>query len=1085
MRELIESIVRFSWNMSMLVWRGIGRLFQTRNDLNPLQTAPPFVAQRGPAFNAQERNSASHADNGYRIQSAKGKGNLDVSRLVILGEGLAAGVGDFALHSETQPWSFPAQLARQMGTALSLPLIQPPGIGHFPGFARLSIRIPAPLQTTVFTQLPPQQVSNLAVPGFRLRDAVTLRPVQPLIHRNDARQTAANLVWGILPMAQGKTALPTQLEYAVQQSPTFAIVELGFYEVMEAAVDESLRHLPSPEDFASQYSKIISTLQQAGAEILLLNIPDPFHTAYFSSVETAAKIAKVELSFLTSQYGVKSDDFINLNGLNEIGYQIFGKRLEPLPVDACVSAGFARELRARLSSYNQILSELARRHSVPLYDLAALFQRIASQGCSAGPRVLSSEYLSGFYSLNGYYPGHTGQAIIANEILDFLNRHYNCDFPLIDLNTVLSSDPVAAYRQAGGRSWQTEELMPLCVQSTSKSYPALEMERRTQRNVKSDSAWEPIPTAPKPLLPLQLPPGLEQVLPLSKAASYFGDGISPVNASEPQGIQWGATANCLFGGLAIVDSHLSGSIRIRFTVPVNHVTQFQVDYMDGLTGDDSVLVCPQFFRMPFQHNRVDNVPGTVSSGTLNLETGEVSNLTMYAAYRSAALLSLVNLNSSFPKQPLSFPGQYGSAWAQFEQRPDGKLDFSFYGSTFVPLGDNIVWPLNFSGPDGAFATIPAAGTVMHPHLSLRTKEPEAVAAGACPEIPFNTVQEFTLFTHNSAFGDAFHLNVPHLGGPAKGRSHILGRLQIQFGERCGTSVPFAVWGLPPGGTMSPLSVSPITEAFPGRLSAGPQGFNENLRFPLRTYPLDDLAIIDDPFDISMGAIDLKTGLCLNDLLHRAFISQDLIFALLRVEPRTPKDSFFFRGPALLTGNSRDQSVFRFNGIVHIPYPPGFKFPHPDFATAFTVGGNSALDPFLWFHAIASEEPKKIVKEGSAQCIRSSTGDEFSYKYAIALDQEQTNLFFEYENHTQQGRFKMHSLAWVDVAHSGTKTDNGAYDTMSFSGFGIWSKDGVNTLQQVAVQISTAPAKQYIGIQVASGDVSNVNTKPMQEATALP
>src|SRR5258707_13045443 len=40
-------------------------------------------------------------------------GNLNTSRMVVLGEGLAAGVGDFSLSAETQPWSFPALMARQ------------------------------------------------------------------------------------------------------------------------------------------------------------------------------------------------------------------------------------------------------------------------------------------------------------------------------------------------------------------------------------------------------------------------------------------------------------------------------------------------------------------------------------------------------------------------------------------------------------------------------------------------------------------------------------------------------------------------------------------------------------------------------------------------------------------------------------------------------------------------------------------------------------------------------------------------------------------------------------------------------------
>ena len=94
--------------------------------------------------------------------------------------------------------------------------------------------------------------------------------------------------------------------------------------------------------------------------------------------------------------------------------------------------------------------------------------------------------------------------------------------------------------------------------------------------------------------------------------------------------------------------------------------------------------------------------------------------------------------------------------------------------------------------------------------------------------------------------------------------------------------------------------------------------------------------------------------------------------------------------------------------------------------------------------------------------------------------------FEYENHSQQGSFRLHSIAWVDFSDSVTSQHHHhEYDTVTFSGFGVWTKDGTRTLQQVAVQISTSSEKPYVGIQVADGDVSNVNTKPQIEATALP
>ncbi|PYP90376.1 MAG: hypothetical protein DMG65_11715 [Candidatus Angelobacter sp. Gp1-AA117] len=1024
---------------------------------------------------------------------------------MVLGEGLAAGVGDFTLTAETQMWSFPAQMARQMGADLPTHFIQAPGLGDFPGFQRLSVRIPAPLQTTVLSELPPKRVANLSVPGFRVHDAASLCPLQPLIHRTDARQTAANLMWGILSIAYGERSAPTQLEYALQQSPTFVIVELGYYEALEAAVHENPGFLPNAEELISQYSEIIRRLKDAGAEVLALNIPDPFDTAHFSSVETAARIAKVEPSFLYERYEIKPGDVVTLNGLNEIGFQIFSRSLGALHPDALISAGAANEISSRIAEINERLAQLVQDNGALLYDIAGLFRRVGQQGYHAGNRTLTGEYMGGFYSLNGYYPGQTGQAIIANEILQLLNAHYGATFNLIDLNAVVGSDPAAACRQAEGPNWSSAELRQLPFDPDAGMDEALfnaSTEDDDQRFSVEDN-WEQLAplTPPQPsTLPLRLPPGLEQVLPLNASSSYFGDGISALNVRNPQEQRFGSTADFIFGGLAMVDSHLSGFLKTKFSEPVNHISHFELSFMSGFTGEDSVLVAPQFFKMAFQNNRVDEAQGLVSSGDLDLETGEVFNLTVYAQYGSAALQILVGVNPTAPWGPVTFrnpppsncppptPEQqqiYASAWAEFQQRPDGLLDFTFYGSMFVPLGPRALWPLNFVSASGQHAVIPASGTVMHPHLQLSTRDTAGSSDAALPPIPFNTIQEFTLFTHNSAFGDAFHLNAPHLGGPAKGRSHLLGRLQIQFGPRTQNSVPMAVWSVPAGGIMAPLPPSPITDVFPSRLSPGPQGFNEFLRFPMRNYALDDLSIIDDPFDISVGALDLRNGRMLNSMLHRAFISQDLIFALLRVEPCTPQSSFFFRGPAVLVKGPRNQKVFRFQGIVHIPYPEGLKFPNPDFATGFAVGPNSSLDPFLWFHAIRNGSSEGIVKEGSENQVRASTGDVFSYSYRIAADPMETPPLFEYQNHSQQGCFRLHSLAWVDFSNSGTSTYDDDYDTVSFSGFGLWSKDGTRTVQQAAVQICTSAGKPYVGIQIAQGDISNVNTKPAIEQEALP
>src|SRR6185295_3584632 len=125
--------------------------------------------------------------------------------------------------------------------------------------------------------------------------------------------------------------------------------------------------------------------------------------------------------------------------------------------------------------------------------------------------------------------------------------------------------------------------------------------------------------------------------------------------------------------------------------------------------------------------------------------------------------------------------------------------------------------------------------------------------------------------------------------------------------------------------------------------------------------------------------------------------------------------------------------------VHIPYPEGFLFPAPDLATGFTIVPASALDPFLWMRAIQDDHDPQAVKRGEAKRVRASNGEEFSYRYSIAADPAREAPYFEYTNHSQQGTFRLHTLAWVSFTNSlGAQTPSGEYDTVTFTGYGVWN-----------------------------------------------
>ena len=1078
MRELLTSLLRLSWATCLFGIRqmtgivaGGGRVAESFTKV----AAAAAEEIKGGGFQEDFREAfpaVSEDSPAPRKVAPSSKpfdsGSLNVTRFVVLGEGLAAGMGDFSLASDRQAFSFPAQLAHQMRTAFPQRLIEPPGIGNAPGFAALPVIIPSPLQTTVVDRIPPDRPFDLSIPGYTVHDSIHRRVTLPLIDKEDDKQTLANFILGLLDVAYGNTgALPTQLESALSLEPTFAIVALGFSEALEAALKLSARDLPSLPVFRKDYETIIGRLRGTGADVLALTIPDPFHTAHFADLNQAAEIIRVRPECLVEFWGLREDDNVAVPGLHEIAFQIFSHRIAELPSHCIVPSEFPVQLADRLREINQAIRDIAESHGAVVYDLHECFQRLPESHVQVNRRNLTNRYLGGFYSLNGYYPGATGHALIANEILDTLNGHFGASFPSIEVQAIAAADPVANYKPAGGACWTANALRQMSGAGISapRGFPLA----------------APKPRGPTRTRPLRLPPGLEQVLPLNESLSYFGDGIGALNCTTPQTIQYGTGGNLLFGGLAMVDSHLSGKIRIKFSPPVQSLTHFQVFFEGGFTGSDETLEAPRLFKMAFRNNRVDEVPGFTSSGTLNLETGDVDTssgaLNIYAQYSSTALNALVGVNPNFPKppqSPLSFPGPYGSACATFEQRADGLLDFTFVGTTFVPLGNGTVWPLNFTGPDFDFATIPASGTVMHPHLALSTRTSEAEEESTGLELPVNTIREYTLFAPISSFGDIFTLEAPQLGGPGTGRSRLLGRVQIQFGPRCGDSIPIAVSTTTAGGTLAPMDPSPIAQLFPGRLTPGPLGFYESLRFPLRTYSLNDLAIIDDPFDVAVGALDLRSGKALHPLLHRGFINQDLIFALLRVEPRTPQNSFFFRGAAGLTQNHGGAPRYQFYGQVHIPYPAGFAFPDANFATGFPIGGASALDPYLWLCGLPDKDVGDIVATGQGDAL-SSRFEKFTYRYEIP-SQPCRKAIFEYENVSQGGKFRMHSLIWVGFAdfHGGSPGSR-TYDTLSFTGFGVWSKDGVERVELASVQVCNSPTVSYIGIQVGLGDISNANT----------
>jgi hypothetical protein len=976
-----------------------------------------------------------------------------------------------------------------------------------------------------------------------------------MVQTDDANQTLLNLILGVPGLTKTGDELPTQLEYAKARKPDLVLVALGYQELLEPLVNGHVHggRRASVSGFEKDYKKLLGELAADGRKIVVCTVPNPLDTAYFSSLESAAHILRTEEGFLQEQYNLDADALIDLRGLTNIGFEFTARQLSGEVLEGTVtSAAQAASVGKGVASLNRSITEAAAEAGAAVFDLHAYFAEVARDGAKAGDRRLTGDFLGGFYLLNGVFPGRTGHALIANRLIDVLNREFAAGLKHVDVAAIADGDANTLSKVADGPTFTDEYLVPRTAEdvpppppgdpSMINVFPPFDPEKLNIIPIQTTYVDPPfdiggnkaknccvpekgVPAGgmsdPYRKTPLELPPGREQTLAINKELSYFGDALRPVDAPDEipflDGLPtFGADGNTFFGGLAMTDSHLAGNISVKFSEPdENNECRFEITLPGDLKGDDAVLAAPKFFILPNQCNRVTDVPGLLSAGQLNLDTGVVKDFYFTAYFINGATRTLGGVNPNLPPIPIMFPGapNGGSTWARFDQRDDGLLDITLAGNTFLPLGlhfggDPIRFPLPFGNPHLQCASIVARGTVLHPHIHLSTSKSPVVAKEMVPEIPVNTVLEFTPFVRKTNFGDVFGLEIDEFGGEGTGRSHLMGRLRVQFGPRSGDTVSMALSFLPPGGLLSE-EPKPLAYLPPGT-ARGMVGFNEILKFPKGiTYNQKGLSSSMDPNNLAVCAVNVNTGLITDELLCRAFVVQKLFINLIVVEPCTPNDSFLYQGPARFTRGHDGELVFALDGEVFIPYPKGFRFPAPtdDGEPAFNVVRESRLDPFL--RILGSHRDKaakgKLSSGGPANNPAwkkeiSSIHQMFSYRYRVDLDKSE--VFFEYKKEGEKedggGTFKLQHVSWIAPTNSPhSKSGSGEADTITFGGFGTWSPNGRegeagNTGKnpeeeghQVSVHISTSEVDPYVGIMIDAGKTSNANTKPDNIEVSIP
>lgn len=362
--------------------------------------------------------------------------SLDTTTFVIVGGGLSAGVTDSVLIQESQKYCYPALMAKQMNALMPLPLLRDGGPVPIisPNFG--SNNIPLMNQSTLRALPFPLFTFNVSVPFLKVSEGLSSRPAQPLVPEGNYKQALINLVMGYPELTIENPVNWSQIEYVEMISPTFVIVEMGFGDVAEGALGGDAAKITPTTSFAADYARMAKRLKDTTATVLLLTVPDPTDMAYFATVDQVAAELGAVPDQLQRQFGIQTGDLVTLGGRVEIGERLQGRRNDPLSSSALLRASVVAAVQSAVRSMNSAITDAATANGFKVYDLNGLLKQIRTQGVRAGSRQLGANYLGGFYSRDGLFPTLTGQAVIANRLLDFLNANYRTNYPNVAYDTV-------------------------------------------------------------------------------------------------------------------------------------------------------------------------------------------------------------------------------------------------------------------------------------------------------------------------------------------------------------------------------------------------------------------------------------------------------------------------------------------------------------------------------------------------------------------------------------------------------------------------------------------------------------------------
>ncbi|HEX7616069.1 MAG TPA: hypothetical protein VF554_12430 [Thermoanaerobaculia bacterium] len=394
---------------------------------------------------------------------------VDLTRIAWVGDSEGAGFSSGCLTKRVQVDSPPAVIARTAGVAdFQQPIVNDPGLGKCMVLTSLAPSFGAEAGNGTPANLAlARPYNNLSIPGCAIHD---------MLAATTASETSGGSCAAFIDLVLRNSALHlgSPVDQAIALSPTFVFLEnvgndyLG--AVLSGTVIDGVTVTPLAP-FTADYNTALTKLKAKQPNGIVFGVADvtsiPFATTLPPFLTDKGKLVLVNGAPVpllgpkgcatgVPACAIPANTIVTLNAAAYLpygygipcktpGYSTLPKCDYPLPaaaIDAAhpgalIYASDVAFLKQRGADYNTAIKAAAAASGYKYYDVNAFLLKLKA-GYDLGGITINAAFLTGgAFSYDGFHLTPIGYALLADDLIQFMNANYGAGLPRVNLTTYL------------------------------------------------------------------------------------------------------------------------------------------------------------------------------------------------------------------------------------------------------------------------------------------------------------------------------------------------------------------------------------------------------------------------------------------------------------------------------------------------------------------------------------------------------------------------------------------------------------------------------------------------------------------------